>query len=83
MNREANVRALLFTAISAAIIVVSMSVGSFEAEAAACVRGARGAACAGPRGAVVVPRRPVVVAPVSVHPPGVRAPLYVAPVNMW
>jgi len=42
-----------------------------SAEAAACVRGVRGAACAGPRGAVAVRRPPVVrVAPV------VRRPVY-------
>jgi hypothetical protein len=45
------------------------------AEAAACVRGARGAACAGPRGAVATTRRPVVVAPVR------RGPVVVAPVR--
>ncbi len=45
-----------FLALSAATVA--------PAEAAACVRGARGAACAGPRGAVAVRRAPVVVAPV-------------------
>ncbi len=42
-----------------ATVVIEMS----EAEAAVCARGMRGAACAGPRGAVAV-RRPVAVRPV-------------------
>ena len=37
---------------------------SSPAEAAGCVRGVRGAACAGPRGAVAVRRAPVRRAPV-------------------
>lgn len=50
--------------------VASVTVES-PAEAAACVRGVRGAACAGPRGAVAARRPPVVrVAPV------VRRPVY-------
>ncbi|MFO1115035.1 MAG: hypothetical protein U1E28_05080 [Beijerinckiaceae bacterium] len=40
-----------FAAISVATVA--------PAEAAACVRGVRGAACAGPRGAVAVRRPPV------------------------
>lgn len=38
------------------------------AEAAVCARGVRGAACAGPRGAVGVRRAPVVRRPVYVRP---------------
>lgn len=39
-----------------------------SAEAAVCARGVRGAACAGPRGAVAVRRAPVVRRPVYVRP---------------
>lgn len=39
-----------------------------SAEAAVCARGVRGAACAGPRGAVGVRRPPVVRRPVYVRP---------------
>ena len=39
-----------------------------EANAVVCARGVVRAGCAGPRGAVVVRRRPVVVAPVVVAP---------------
>jgi len=37
--------------------------GLSEAHAVVCARGAWHAGCAGPHGAVVVPRRPVVVVP--------------------
>lgn len=47
--------------------------GTSDAQAAVCARGAYRAGCAGPRGAVVAPRRPVVVAP--------RRPVVVAPAH--
>lgn len=50
-----------------ATVVIEMS----EANAAVCARGMRGAACAGPRGAVAV-RRPVAVRPAVVRPVVVR-----------
>lgn len=57
-------RALFLAAIAAATVVVTVSVESTNAEAAGCVRGARGVVCAGPRAVVAAPReRAVVVAP--------------------
>lgn len=61
MNRLLRFAAL--AAISAGGFLALAPVIGVPAEAAACVRGVRGAACAGPRGAVAVRRRPVVVAP--------------------
>lgn len=55
--------AALFGLVIAEFLVLSAA-SVAPAEAAACVRGVRGAACAGPRGAVAVRRAPVVVAPV-------------------
>lgn len=49
-------RAVLLAAAAVAAFVVTMSIQSTEAEAVVCARGVRGAACAGPRGAVVAPR---------------------------
>jgi hypothetical protein len=64
INREASMRALFLAAIAAATVTVTVSFESTDAEAAACVRGARGVACAAPRAAVVAPRARVgVVAP--------------------
>ena len=57
-------RALFLAAIAAATVTVTIGFHSTEAEAAGCVRGARGVVCAGPRAVVAAPRaRAVVVAP--------------------
>lgn len=55
MNRLLRFAAL--AAISAGGFLALTPVTAVPAEAAACVRGVRAAACAGPRGAVVVPAR--------------------------
>ena len=57
-------RLLLIGAFAATTFAATVAVGMTEAEAAVCARGLRGAACAGPRGAVAV-RRPVAVRPVA------------------
>ena len=54
-----NPLALLLVLAVAAIGGASLAIDS-SAEAAVCARGIRGAACAGPHGAVAVRRAPVV-----------------------
>jgi hypothetical protein len=53
-------KAVVILSLMFAAFVFEMSAIATEANAAVCARGVRGAACAGPRGAVAV-RRPVPV----------------------
>lgn len=57
-------RILLIAAFAVVTFAATVAVETTEANAAVCARGMRGAACAGPRGAVAV-RRPVAVRPVA------------------
>lgn len=54
---------LLASLVAGGALVASVTFES-SAEAAVCARGVRGAACAGPRGAVATRRPPVVRRPV-------------------
>ena len=49
---------MLLAALSVAAFAATLTLSSAPAEAVVCARGVRGAACAGPAGAVAV-RRPV------------------------
>lgn len=57
-------RLLLIAAFAVVTFTATVAIEMTEANAAVCARGVRGAACAGPRGAVAV-RRPVAVRPAA------------------
>ena len=62
-------KSVLWAALAGALFVAALPV---EANAVVCARGVYRAGCAGAHGAVVAPRRAVVVAPRCYYRAGVR-----------